>query len=364
MAKRTAFDVIEIPYAGPQTAEIARRLAPYYHCVFAPPPDRELSKSLIAKGFYYRPNSTSQDLLLENVRSIEDCLGNLNSKRRNDILQAVQKARKLDLEVSIDVFPRDHKSFADIYSWYFDTYRPYASIHFPDTYKYTFIEELNLSLLDSLHSFVLARAMRGSEIVGASFLSPVPYARYQSWTSFNSAFSAADKSGDVLQMYVLSSGHKEVGNINTYLYYCLIEWAIERGYKLFTFGRENLVLPPGPYLNVLASKRSWQTTTVMRYETGSHLVLCNKKALLHLDADYYLFHSDSENYYLTYFANTDAIPKILSQWLEGDVYIRKLVYTRNRETFSYLEKRASRWKNTVITLFDPSATEQDSLTCA
>jgi hypothetical protein len=363
MFKKNLFDFIELPYMGRQTADIARRLAPYYHCVLIPASDESLVRSLIAEGYYYRPCATSQDLSLEGFRSIEDCLNRLNSKRRNDISQAVEKARKHDVRVSIDIFRRDGKSFADIYSWYFDTYRPYASMHFPNSYKYMFVEDLNISFLDTQHSFVILRAILGSAIVGASFLSHIPCARYQSFSSFDTAFSVADRSGDVLQMYVLNSGHEQIGNINTYLYYCMIEWAIKQGYRFYSFGRENILRPPGPYLNVLASKRSWQTTTVLRYEPGSQIMLYNKKALLHLGMDYYLFHFDLQRYYLIYFANTGAIPKILSQWLEGDTYIRKLVYTKNRETFSYLEKRAGRWKNTVVSLRNSDAVEQSSFNC-
>ena len=364
MSGRTAFDHIQLPYMGGQTAEIARRLAPYYHSVFMPATGDDQVRSLVAEGCYYRPFAASQDLSLVDVHSMDDCLARLNSKRKNDIAQAVRKARNQGIEVSMGVFRRDSRSFADLYEWYFEAYRPYAAIHFPNTYKYMFAEDLNLSLLDPHHNFVLLRAKRGSEIVGASFLAHVPLPPYCSTSSLERAFPGDGVPGDLLQMYVLSSWHPEIGNINTFLYYCMIEWAISRGYRFFSFGRENIVLPPGPYLNVLGSKRSWKTTTVLHYEADSQIVWCNKAAMLYLGDDYYIFHSDLENYFLSYFANEGSIPKILSHWLEGDPYIRKQVYTRNRRTFSYLEKRQQRWKNTALVLCNPDASEQTRVDCA
>jgi len=92
-------------------------------------------------------------------------------------------------------------------------------------------------------------------------------------------------------------------------------------------------------------------------------VLCNKKALLHLRSDYFLFSWDSNAYGLIYFANDEKIPKSLSQTLENDSYIGKQVYTRKRSIFAYLEKRALRWKNVVLVLCSANGTTEQSLVC-
>ncbi len=357
------FDYVVLPYCGAQTAQIARRLLPYYHCVFISCVDESQIESLCAEGFYYRPRSVSQDLLLEGSSSIEEHLQRLKAKRRNDILQSVNRAQKHGIEVSVEVFKHRYEEFRNIYSWYFDVYRPYASTRFPNAYKYKFVEDLNSALLHHNNPFVLATAKWNGKIVGASILIHLPCSYYQMKSSFRAGFPGASGAGNVLQMFMLNSRHDQIGNINTYVYYRIIDWCIRQRYSLFSFGEEDIILPEAGYLNVLGSKRSWATTTVLHYDRESYFLLCNSKALLYLPSDYYLFHWDSSTYSLIYFANIENVPKILSQWLEGDIYLSKRVYTRRRSIFSYLEQRAQRWKNSRLILCSSEGTEETSLDC-
>jgi hypothetical protein len=363
----TSFEYIELPYCGAQTAELARRLSPYYHCVFFPFSDESQIEPLAAQGFYCRPSIASQDLSLAEFESIEQCLASLPAKRRNDITQSVRKAEDNGIEVSVEVFRHTYEGFRDIYSWYFDVYRPYAATHFPNKYKYDLIEDLNADLLSRYryNPFVFAKARWNGKIVGGSFLRHIPSRQYGLNSSFLQAFPGEVGQGDVLQMSMLNSGHEPVGNINTFLYYCIIDWCIKQNYRVYSFGRENLMLPPKEYLNVVGSKRSWGTTTVLERDAVSlQFVLCNREALLHLRSDYFIFHWTPDSYQLIYFANSEDIPKALSQTLESDSYINKRVYTRKSSVFSYLEKRSHRWSNAGIILYDSCGKEEASITCS
>jgi hypothetical protein len=321
---------------------------------------------LSSQGFYCRSSFTSQDLPLEGFDSIEEYIATLPAKRRNDILQGVKKAQAHNIKMSVGVFRHGDKDFRDIYSWYFDVFRPYAATHFPNAFKYQFIEDLTSDLLGRYRNvpFVFATAWWAGKIVGGSFLRHIPCSLYQNKSSFASAFARPSDEGTVLQMYMLNSGNEPVGNFNTYLYYSLVDWCIQEGYSYFSFGRENMILPPQEYLNVLGAKRSWGTTTIMESGHRTQFVLCNREALLHLDVDYYVFHWELESYWLTYFANDENVPKVLSQWLEGDAYVHKRVYTRCRQVFSYLEKRAARWNNTSLFLCDSQGKETASIKCS
>lgn len=361
------FDYLKLPQCGAQTVKIAKRLLSYYHCVFTPFIDESQIESLTAEGFYCRASIASQDLPLLKLGTIKDLLSNLPAKRRNDILQAVRKASEQEIEINIDVFRQSSKQFQDIYTWYFDVYRPYAATHFANKYKYHLIDDLHADLLGRFRSnpCVVAIARWRGKIIGASFLLHIPSAQYRVKSSFRVAFPQEEEAlSSVLQMCTLNSGPGPVGNINTYLYYSLIQWCVTQGYGYFSFGRENLMLPPAEYLNVLASKRSWGTTTVLESDAGSlQFVLCNKKALLYLSSDYFLFSWTQDAYRLIYFANDEKVPKALSQMLESDSYIEKRVYTRKRPIFAYLQKRALRWTNAEIVLCAGDATAQDSVVC-
>lgn len=366
MIRSSNFDYLELPYCGRETAAIAKRLSPYYHCVFSPFVDQSQIDDLTEQGFYCRASIASQDVSLVKPGSMKDLLSNLPSKRRNDIVQSMRKAEEEGIEITIEPFRQTPRQFREIYTWYFDVYRPYAATHFANKYKYDRIEDLHKDLLGRYRSGpgVLAIAKWRGNIIGASFLIHLPCRQYGVNSSFRNAFSAEEMQGDVLQMSTLNSGAASLGNINTYLYYRLIEWCITQGYAYFSFGRENLMLPPNEYLNVVGSKRSWGTTTVVENDPASlQFVLCNRIALLHLRSDYFLFSWDANTYRLIYFANDEKIPKSLSQMLEKDLYISKHVYTRKRSNFCYLEKRASRWKNAVLVLCSPSGAAAQSLTC-
>jgi hypothetical protein len=362
---RALFEYIQLPYCGSQTVEAARRLQPFYHCVFIPCVDESAIESMVSQGFYYRSAAISQDVSLRGFTDIKQCLDTLGAKRRNDILQAVHKAEAQGIDVSINIFRRTPQAFEEVYSWYFDVYRPYASTHFPNDYKSQFIEELNLDILQRYRyrPFVFATAKWEGKIIGGSFLRHLSGPEYQSRSSARAAWPDALDQGDVLQMFMLNSGHEPIGNINTYIYYRLIEWCIRQGYDYFSFGGENIVVPPEDYLNVMGSKRAWGTMTILRYDSNGSFVLCNRKALLYLRADYFIVHRDTHDYQLTYFANDPNISKFLSQWLSGDPYLRKCAYTRERSIFSYLEKRAQRWKNTRLVLCNPEGVEEHSIVC-
>lgn len=366
MIESSQFDYLELPYCGEKTAAIAKRLSPYYHCVFSSFMDQSQLEQLTAQGFYCRAPVASQDLSLMELGSIKDLISKLPSKRRNDIIQSVRKAEEQGIEVAIEPFRQRPAQFREIYTWYFDVYRPYAATHFTNKYKYNLIEDLHEDLLGRFSSSptVLAIAKWREGVVGASFLIHIPCKQYGVKSSFRAAFSSEEPQGDVLQMSTLNSGSGPIGNINTYLYYRLIEWCITQGYAYFSFGRENLMLPPSKYLNVVGSKRAWGTTTVLENDPASlQFVICNRSALLHLRSDYFLFSWAPDNYGVTYFANEEKIPKSLSQMLEGDSYIRKRVYTRRCSIFSYLEKRALRWKNVVLVLCSANGTTAESLNC-
>lgn len=366
MIERSDFDYLELPYCGEKTATIAKRLSPYYHCVFSPFVDQSQIDELTAQGFYCRASFTSQDVSLIKPGSIKDLLSSLPSKRRNDIVQAVRRAEDEGIEITIEPFRQKPQQFREIYKWYFDVYLPYAATHFANKHKYDLVEDLHKDLLGRFHSgpSVLALARRRGEIVGASFLLHIPCRQYAVKSSFKMAFSSEEVQGDVLQVSTLNSGSGSIGNINTYLYYRLIEWCITQGYQYFSFGRENVILPPNAFLNVVGSKRSWGTTTVVDNDPANlQFVLCNRNALLHLRSDYFLFSWDANAYGLIYFANDEKIPKSLSQTLERDLYMDKHVYTRKRSIFSYLEKRALRWKNAVIVLCSTNGTTEQSLVC-
>jgi hypothetical protein len=85
--------------------------------------------------------------------------------------------------------------------------------------------------------------------------------------------------------------------------------------------------------------------------------------MLFLRSDYYIFHWDSRAYWLIYFANDENVPKVLSQWPSGDRYIRKVVYTRKRPIFAYLEKRGQRWNNTTLVLCNSEGAEETTASC-
>lgn len=364
MAK-SLFESVDLPYCGRQTAEVARRLLPFYHCVFVPCADEGRVESLTSEGFYYRSSSASQDLRLHGLTGVEQYLGALGAKRRNDILQAARKAEEHGIEVSIDIFRRAPREFHDAYAWYFEVYRPYASAHFPNRYKAQFIDDFHTDLLQTYRRvpFIFATAKWNGKIIGGSFLRHLTWAEYRLRSSFDAAWPDAPKPGDVLQMFMLNSGHEPVGNINTYIYYRLVDWCIRQGYGYFSFGAENIVLPPEDYLNVVGSKRAWGTITVLHYEDERRLVLCNHKALLYLRSDYLIFHRDADGYRLTYFANDRNVPKVLSQWLSGDGYLRKRVLTRDRSVFTYLEKRAQRWNNARVSLCNAEGDEERGFDC-
>jgi hypothetical protein len=364
--ERSDFDYLELPYCGEKTATIAKRLAPYYHCVFTPFVDQSQIDELTEQGFYCRASTTSQDVSLMKLGSIKELLSKLPSKRRNDIVQAARKAEEQGVEITIEPFRQNQEQFQKIYEWYFDVYLPYAATHFANKYKYELIEDLHKDLLGRFRSGpgVLAIAKWNGKIIGASFLIHIPCKQYGVKSSFRTAFPSEDAQGDILQMSTLNSGSGSIGNVNTYLYYRLIEWCITHGYEYFSFGRENLMLPPNAYLNVVGSKRSWGTTTVVENDPARlQFMLCNRKALLHLRSDYFLFSWDSKTYGLIYFANDEKIPKSLSQMLENDPYMSKHVYTKKRSIFSYLEKRALRWKNVVLVLCAANGTTEHSLVC-
>lgn len=366
MISSTRFEFLTLPDCGTQTAEIARRLSPHYHCIFFPCVEESQIEPLTAEGFYCRSAYTTQDLSLAGFGKVEDCLASLPAKRRNDIMQSVKRAEGQGIEVSVNLFRHTPDDFRDIYTWYFDVYRPYAATHFPNKYRYSSVEDLNRDLLGTYRRrpFLFAKAVWNEEIIGASLLRHIPAARYRQNSSFNQAFADERPGGDVLQMFMHNSGPKPIGNINTYLYYCIIAWCIKQGYRAYSFGRENVIVPPEDYLNVLGSKRSWGTTTVLEHGPASlHFVMCNRKALLHLRSDYFLFHWTRDDYRMVYFANTENVPKALSQTLEGDSYIHKHVYTRNRSVFSYLEKRAARWSKTLISLCNSEGLEESSIVC-
>ena len=366
MIYRPSFDYVKLPYCGEATARIGKRLSQYYHCIFTPFVDESQIEPMTAQGFYCRSSIASQDLPLEKLGSIEDLLSNLPAKRRNDIVQVAKKAREHEIEITIEVFRQTSHQFQDIYAWYFDVYRPYAATHFANKYKYSLIEDLHADLLGRFRSVpcVLAIARWRGKIIGASFLLHIACAQYRVKTSFAMAFPNEQAFSDVLQMSTLNSGPGPIGNINTYLYYRLIQWCIEAGYGHFSFGRENLMAPPNEYLNVLGSKRSWGTTTLLENDAGSlQFVLCNRRALLYMGSDYFLFHWTQAAYRLVYFANDENVPKALSQMLESDSYIEKSVYTRKRSIFSYLEKRASRWKNSELVLCSTNGAPKNSVAC-
>jgi len=366
MIDSPSFDYLKLPYCGTDTAKIAKRLSPYYHCVFTPFVDQNQIDPLTAQGFYCRASIASQDLPLELFGTIKDLLSQLPAKRRNDIVQVVKKAREQEIEITVEVFRQKSDQFQDIYTWYFEVYRPYAATHFANKYKYSLIEDLHADLLGRFRSrpSVLAIARWQGKIIGASFLFHIACPQYRVRTSFAAAFPRVKTFGDVLQMSTLNSGPGPIGNINTYLYYCLIQWCIQAGYGHFSFGRENLMVPPNEYLNVLGSKRSWGTTTLLENDAHSlQFVLCNRRALLHLRSDYFLFLWTKDAYRLVYFANDKNVPKALSQTLESDAYIEKHVYTRNRSIFSYLEKRAARWKNARLVLCSPAGIAASSVVC-
>ncbi len=360
------FDYLELPYCGDKTPAIAKRFSSYYHCVFSSFMDQSQIERFTAEGFYCRASVASQDLSLVGVGSIKELISRLPSKRRNDIMQSVRKAEDQGIEVIIEPFRQRPAQFREIYTWYFDVYRPYAATHFPNKYKYNLIEDLHEDLLGRFgrSPTVLAIAKWPAGVVGASFLNHIPCKQYGVNSSLRAAFSSEEPQGDILQMSTLNSGSGPTGNINTYLYYRLIEWCITQGYAYFSFGRENLMLPPCEYLNVVGSKRSWGTTTVIETDpSGLQFVICNRSALLHLGSDYFYFTWTPDNYALNYFANQEKIPKSLSQMLEGDAYIRKRVYTRKRSIFAYLEKRALRWKNVVLVLCAANGSTVESLNC-
>lgn len=366
MIESSQFDYLTLPYCGEKTAAIAKRLAAHYHCVFSPFVDQSQIDQLTEQGFYCRASVASQDVSLMKVGSIKEFLSRLPSKRRNDIMQSARKAEQQGIEVTIEPFRQKPAQFREIYTWYFDVYRPYAATHFPNKYKYNLIEDLHQDLLGRFRSSpcVLAIARLQERIIGASFLIHIPCQQYGVKSSFRMAFSSEEAQGDVLQMSTLNSGPGPVGNVNTYLYYRLIEWCIVQGYTLFSFGRENLMLPPNEYLNVVGSKGSWGTTTVLENDPASlEFVFCNRNALLHLRSDYFLFSWIPNAYGMIYFANDEKIPKSLSQMLERDSYLNKQVYTRKRSIFSYLEKRALRWKNVALVLCAANGATAQSLTC-
>jgi Acetyltransferase (GNAT) domain len=364
--ERSDFDYLELPYCGEKTAAIAKRFSPYYHCVFSPFVDQSQLDELTAQGFYCRASVASQNVSLLKLGSMKDLLSKLPSKRRNDIVQSVRKAEEQGIEITIEPFRQTPGQFREIYLWYFDVYLPYAATHFANKYKYNLIEDLHKDLLGRFRSgpCVLAIAKWRGQIIGASFLVHIPCKQFSLKSSFRMAFASDEAQGDVLQMSTLNSGSGSVGNINTYLYYRLIEWCITQGYAYFSFGRENLMLPPNEYLNVVGSKRSWGTTTVVENDPASlEFVLCNRNALLHLRSDYFLFSWAPNAYRLIYFANEEKIPKSLSQMLERDSYMDKHVFTRRRSIFSYLEKRALRWKNVVLVLCSANGATEQSLAC-
>lgn len=164
-------------------------------------------------------------------------------------------------------------------------------------------------------------------------------------------------------MFMLNSGHEPIGNINTYIYYRLIDWCISQGYSYFSFGSENILMPPEEYLNVMGSKRAWGTDTILRYTGDNNFVLCNHQALLYLRSDYFIFHHDPVSYRLTYYANDRDVPKVLAQWLSGDSYLSKTVFTRDRSVFAYLEKRVQRWNNARLILCDAEGSEKQTVFC-
>jgi hypothetical protein len=362
---KSLFEFVELPYCGGRTAEAARKLLPFYHCVFVPCVDESLTDSMLSQGFYYRSSATSQDLPLRDFKTVEHCLGTLGAKRRNDILQAVRKAENYGIEVSIDLFRRSPAEFREVYSWYFDIYRPYASTHFPNNYKAQFIDDLHSDVFQTYRRrpFVFATAKWEGKLIGGSFLRHLTWAEYRLKSSCDAAWPDAPGQGDALQMFMLNSGHEPVGNINTYIYYRLVDWCIRQGYGYFSFGAENIMMPPEEYLNVMGSKRAWGTTTVLRYDGEKRFILCNRKALLYLRSDYFVFHRDADSYRLVYFANDRDVPKVLSQWLSGDGYIAKSVFTRDHSVFTYLEKRAQRWNNARLILCDAEGSEELAVVC-
>lgn len=360
------FEYLKLPYCGRETAAIAKRLLPFYHCIFSPFVDQSQLKQMTAEGFYCRASTASQALSLTEAGTVAELLAKRPAKRRNDIMQSVRKASEQGIEITIEPFRQTSEQFRDINAWYFDVFRPYAATHFANKYRYNKIEDLNADLLGRFRSMpaVHALARWQGKIVGASFLAHITGKQYGISSSFRIAFAGQNQSGDVLQMSTLNSGGGPVGNINTYLYYHLIEWCLAQGYSYFSFGRENIMLPPNDYLKVVGSKRSWGTTTVVENDAqGLEFVLLNWNALFCLRSDYFLFCWAPDAYRLIYFANNEEIPKSLSQTLESDPYLDKHVYTRKRSIYSYLEKRASRWKNVVLSLCAANGATIESLAC-
>src|SRR6185437_13425845 len=200
--------------------------------------DQSQIGELTAQGFYCRASVTSQDVSLTKLSSIKDLLSKLPSKRRNDIVQSTRKAEEQGIEITIEPFRARPEQFREIYAWYFDVYLPYAATHFANKYKYELIEDLHKDLLGRFHSGpgVLAIAKWQGKIIGASFLVHIPCRQYGVKSSFRNAFTSDDAQGDILQMSTLNSGSGPVGNVNTYLYYRLIEWCITHGYEYFSFG--------------------------------------------------------------------------------------------------------------------------------
>lgn len=362
---KSFFEYVNLPHCGKQTADAARRLLPFYHCVFVPRGDESLTASMLSHGFYNRCSAVSQDLPLHGFKTIEECLRALGAKRRNDILQSVRRAEESGISVSVDIFRRSPAEFQAAYDWYFEIYRPYASVHFPNNYKAMFVDDFNTDLLHTYRRrpFIFAAAKWQDKLIGGAFLRHLTWAEYRAGSSFEDRQPDTPQQGDVLQMFMLNSGHEPIGNINTYIYYCLIDWCIRQGYGYFSFGAENIVMPPEDYLNVMGSKRAWGTSTTLRYDGDRRFVLCNHNALLDLRSDYFIFHRGADSHHLTYYANDRSVPKVLSQWLSGDDRLRKSVFTKDRSVFAYLEKRAQRWTNAVVVQCDAEGAEQQSFVC-
>lgn len=359
------FDYLELPDCGAQTVEIARRLSPHYHCVFAPFRDEGQIETYARAGFYCRSSFTAQDLPLHGRGGAGECLARLPAERRDDILSGVRRAEARGLGVEVDVLRGRREDFRAVYEWYFEVLRPSAATHFPNARQYRFVEDFNEDLLtrDGDNPFVFAAARAGDQIVGGALLRHLPAALYRRQSSFAAAFPDAPDAGPVLQMHLLDSGAGPAGNVNAFLYHSIIDWGARQGYGFFSFGREDLTLPPREQLNVVGAKRAWGTTTVLESGAGTQFVLCNRAALLHLDADYFVFHREPGAHYLRYFLNADVVPQALSRWLEGDAYLRKFVYTRSRETFSHLEKRAPRWNKTTLVLCGADGAEEAAAAC-
>ncbi len=113
MIDSPSFDYLKLPYCGTDTAKIAKRLSPYYHCVFTPFVDENQIDPLTAQEFYCRASIASQDLPLEQFGTIKDLLSQLPAKRRNDIVQAVKKAREQEIEITVEVFRQKSDQFQD-----------------------------------------------------------------------------------------------------------------------------------------------------------------------------------------------------------------------------------------------------------